>query len=267
MEHMKRVVVGYYALKHHLPDMKRQIRDIDVFVLDKGTDTPETLYGLPVESFYHPGLRDYKWTSEIATLDELYTIKISHIFWATAKETWQKHFNDILLFQHKTNAKFIPELYETLYSVWESHYGRKKVNLEQNPEDFFNNKVTRIYDHDSIHASIAYYDEPLFNRILRDGHQVAVDKTKFDALSEEDKHKLVREEVYATALERRLIPSGYKEISRFAYDWAFHKTVTSFTKGWFPLYIILNAKELRKPDVDFVQVHKDNNAKLIPLTE
>jgi hypothetical protein len=248
-----RTLVGSQAAKQHFSDF-REPKDVDYF-----SETPVD----GAEVFYHPDLEKWDW-GEVATIDELYTIKVSHSFWELKNNTWSKHMVDILFFQ-RHDAQFIPELYNILYPIWEERYGKKRANLEQSPEEFFNNRVVRIYEHDSIHASVAYNDEPMFNRILRDGHQVAVDRSKFENMSSEDKNKLVREEVYATALERVLIPSEYKEFARKGYDYALKKTITSFTKGWFPLYIVLNFDELKKADVDYVKVHKNNADKLIPL--
>ena len=250
-----KVLIGSNALKQHLPGV-REPKDND-FLSDEPALRGE-------DTFTHPRIGDYDWSGAVANLDELYTIKVSHSFWFLKNGSWNKHMFDIVRMK-ENNAVLIPELYELLYSVWEERYGKKKVSLELSPDEFFNPHVNRKYEHDSVHASVAYYDEPLFNRILRDGHAVAVDRNKFEALSLDVKYKLVREEVYATALERRLIPVDYKLHPRVAYDYAMRKTITDFTKGWFPLFIVENFHELRKPDVDFVSVHKENADKLILL--
>ena len=252
-----KVLIGSTALSRYLPDL-RTPKDVDYLSDEpkiKGEDT-----------FVHPDVAKWDWSGDVASLDELYTLKISHSFWVLKNNSWEKHLYDIVKMK-EAGAEFIPELYAILYPIWEETHGKKKISLELAPDEFFNPHVHRIYDHDSIHASVAYYDEPLFNRILRDGHQVAVDRSKFEAMSEEDKHKLVREEVYATALERRLIPSNYTMHPRSGYSYALRQTITSYTKGWFPLYILLNYGELRKPDINFVQRHKDNADKLILLEE
>lgn len=248
------LLVGSRAAKDWFPDF-REPKDIDYF-------SPRKIAG--AETFWHDSLVNYNWRySDIASPDELYTIKVSHAFW-NLHGTWNKHMYDVLFFQDAL-AEFIPELFDILYPIWEERYGKKRANLNAKPEDFFNKNVHRVYDHDSIHRSIAYYDRPLFERILRDGHEVAVDKAKFDALSYEDKLRLVREEVYATALERQLIPSNYKMSPRGAYNWAMMKTVTSFSKGWFPLFIVQNYQDLYKPDVNYLARHKENSDRLVLL--
>lgn len=259
-----KILIGSTALQHHGIQLKKSPKDVDYFTTTK--EERDVLHdpSMGVEAFYHPTLQNYQWDSEVASIDELYTIKISHQYWMLKNGTWDKHmFHAILL--KEQGAQLIPELHSLLYKIWEEVHGPKRANLEQSPEDFFNSNVSRTYEHDSIHASVAYYDEPLFNRILRDNHEVAVDKKKFDALPLEVKLQLVREEVYATALERQIIPSDYSYNRMSAYIWALKKTITSFTKGWFPLFILENFKELTRPDVNYVQVHLDNKDKLVLL--
>lgn len=266
-----KVLVGSRALKHHFPDFRRQPPGkarrtapggFEKEWIPKDTDylSDEQVDG--ADTFWHPDLTKWSW-GEIATVDELYTIKVSHAFW-DIRGSWNKHMMDVVFLQNN-GAVFIRELYDILYPIWEETHGKKQANLEASPEEFFNSRVHRIYDHDSIHESVAYYDRPLFESILRDGHQVAVDRAKFDALTEEDKHRLVREEVYATALERELIPKGYQGNPRIPYMTYLHKTVTSFSKGWFPLYIVLNFNKLYFPDVNYVDRHLNNKHKLRPF--
>jgi hypothetical protein len=76
---------------------------------------------------------------------------------------------------------------------------------------------------------------------------------------------MVREEVYATALERRVIPSDYTYSPGLAYKWSLMHTVTSLTKGWFAQFCAENIGELFLADVDYVSIHRNNSDKLILL--
>lgn len=249
-----KVLVGSQAIKHHFPDF-REPKDWDYFSNSKIAGA---------EVFYHPALENWQW-GDVATADEMYTIKVSHAFWPNR---WPKHIQDIAWMQNK-GCKRIPELHDILYAIWSAHYGKKRASLKKGTtaDEFFTSTIERVYDHDSLHDSVAYYHRPLFNEILADGESVAVDKDKFDALSYEDKIRLVREEVYATALERVMIPSQYKKPSLMAYRYALCKTITSFSKGWFPLWAVENIADLLVPDIDYVQRHHDNSNKLILLKE
>jgi hypothetical protein len=257
---MTTVLIGSKAVKHHFPD-SRDPKDVDYFCDEFQSSSINGI--VQDERFWHSDLSKWNW-GEIATPDELLTIKVSHAFWELKNKSWNKHMSDIIFLQNK-GAQFIPELYAILYPIWEEVHGKKKVNLEADPEEFFNDKIVkRVYDHDSIHESVAYYDRPLFERILRDNSDVAVDKSKWDTLSHEDKLKMVREEVYATALERKLVPSNYTSSPGAAYSWTLRKTITSLTKGWFALFVALNFKDLTKADVDYVKRHRDNAHMLRP---
>lgn len=256
-----KVLVGSKALAEYIP-INRKIHDIDYFTNEQ---VPRMIDGVRVETFFHPALaRWFSGRRSIASLNELYTIKVSHQFWELKNGSWDKHMFDIGKMKC-AGATLIPEFFDILYPIWEETHGKKRVNLEQEPEEFFNGRVKRKYEHDSLHASVAYYDEPLFNRILRDGHRVAVDKEKFFSLSHEDKLKLVREEVYVLALERYLIPFDYKESALRAYAVSLKKTITQYSKGFFALWVVEHYDELRRPDLDYVQKHKDNSHRLVEL--
>lgn len=238
----------------------RRIKDMDFLTNE---DIPKEIDGVRVEKFYHPDLENWDW-QPVANPDELYTLKVSHMFW---NNNWVKHAKDVIWFQENTDAVFLPELYDILYPIWVEHYGKKRASLRKGTkaEDFFTSNVPRKYEHDSIHASVAYYDRPLFNAILQDGEDVAVSWSKFESLSQVDKLRLVWEEVYATALERHVIPSDYTFGDLAAYRKALQSTITSFWKGKWALFAVLNLSELQKPEVDYVQVHKDNSERLVLL--
>lgn len=257
-----KILIGSLALVQNGVNIGRNPADLDYF-----TDQEFISEDKKLETFAHNDLINWFGDQDrVATLDELYTIKVSHIFWDLKNKSWEKHAHDIILME-KAGAKLDLGLYPILYSIWEERYGKKQANLNVAPEDFFKYTVKRIYDHDSIHASVAYYERPLFESILRDGSAVAVDIGKWEALSLEDKFKTVREEVYATALERQIIPSGYTASPRGAYHWALKKTITSFSKGWFPLFIVTHLAELWNPEIDYVARHKENSDRLIKLKE
>jgi len=270
-----KILVGSEAFRYWYPDF-RESKDLDYFSDVKLSGEED---GKRIESFWHPALGEnldtlLEYTSQgrhggedqiIADPEFLYTLKVSHSFWVQRNGSWNKHMSDILWMQRNTNIAFVSELYDIFYPIWEERYGKKRAKLNVDAKDFFKSTIDRKYDHDSVHASVAYYDRPLFNEILKDGEQVAVSKEKFFALSHEKKLQLVREECYATALERMVIPSDYTYNPRRAYRWALMKTITSFSKGWFPLWIVQNFSELCSPDVNYVERHKENSDRLILL--
>ena len=256
---MTYIVIGSTAARHHLGTAWREPKDLDVF-----SDAIAESNAAGIDSFWDPRFGEW-WHNEgrNATLDELYTIKISHAYWELKNGSWQKHMDDAVLLK-RHGAQLIPDLHTLLYGVWKEKHGVKRVDLDMDKAAFFDDAVPRVYDHDSVHDSVAYGDKPLYNRILKDGAEVGVSMQKLKALPFDLKVKLFREEIYATALERKVIPSNYEVSPRWAYDWALRRVITSLTKGWSATFIADNYALFRKPDVPYVDVHKSKSHLLVP---
>jgi hypothetical protein len=199
-----------------------------------------------------------------ANPDFLYTLKISHSFWEI-NGTWDKHAADIYWLQKNADVEFLPEVYDIVYPVWKELHGKKKTNLAQGKQTFFADAVVRKYDHDSLHDSVCYHDEPWYLSILKDGEEVLTDWDKFMALPYESQLQLVREEIYATALERIVIPKNYKVSPQWAYAWALRRTATSLFKGKWALWLMLHYSDVFRADMDYVARHKSRADRLILL--
>lgn len=253
---MTRIVIGSTAMQAYVPGC-RAPKDLDVFAGHQEHGA---------EVFWHQSFEDWitPGTDRIATLDELYTLKVSHSYWELRNGSWDKHINDAMALKAQ-GATLLLDLHKLLYKVWEEQHGQKKVDLSQEAEEFFSDAVKRVYDHDSIHDSVAYGDRPLYESVLKDGHSVDIDMGKIKALPFEDKVRLYREEIYATALERLVVPSDYRCSPRRAYAWALRRTITSLTKGWSARFLVENYDVFRSPDCDYVARHLEKKHKLIPL--
>lgn len=254
-------LIGSTAAKHWFPDFRTPV-DVDYH---SPNPMPLNQDAGRLDVFVDERLGQWDWSSTgVATPEELYTLKVSHAFWEIG-DSWNKHMNDVLFYQGK-EVKFNRELYDIVFPIWKELHGRKITSLKANSKDFFKDAVPRVYDHDSIHASIAYYDKPLYESILVPGEEVMVDSSKFfEGMDWDTQIKLVREEVYTTALERILIPKDYKHSPSSAYAWALRRTITSLFKGEWALWAVLNYSTLVRADVDYRQRHLDNKAKLIRL--
>ena len=192
----------------------------------------------------------------IPSLPALYTLKVSHAFWNVH---WGKTMSDIVWFQEK-GVEFLPELYEKLYAYWETRHGKKRAYLNMPNEKFFTKAVNRKYVHDDIHSVMAYYDEPMYKKLKKDMSKALISKSMFEALAPEDKDKTVREEAYVTALERFIIPSDFTSKPEMSYKRALNLLVTSMSKSWFPLYIVLNYARLKELDQDYVKRFREGES-------
>lgn len=263
---MQRLVIGSTAGQHYIPDC-RLPKDLDVFSPDKNHDDI-CQSGQRVEPLWHPLLE--RWippgTDRIATLDELYTIKVSHAYWELKNGSWNKHMWDIVALR-RAGAQIIQDFHDDLYKICEGLHGKKKLDLNKDVASFFTPTVPRVFVHDSIHETVCYFDEPLYRRVLREGSEVAIDMAKVWALSFEDQVRLYREETYVTALERKVIPAGYKISRRAAYQWALKQMITSFSKGRSAQFLVEHYDLFRVPDIDYLGLHKMNLDKLVHVEE
>lgn len=258
---MTQLVIGSTAAKHWFPDW-REPKDFDIFA-----DVPVTNTTLRVEPFWDDALNALLIHDEnrIATPDELYTIKFSHSYWELRNGSWNKHMFDLLSLKRR-GAQLIPEWHDVLYQVWERTHGRKQVDLTQEADEFFSDAVKRIYDHDSIHLSVGYTPgKPIYDECLKDGKTVQVDMAKVWAMPHERIVQMFREEIYVTALERLVIPSGYGHSPGGAYQWALRRTITSLTRGRSAKFIVEHFDEFRRPDMAYVDHHLRHADRLIPL--
>jgi hypothetical protein len=259
------LIIGSVAMNRALNLIVRQPKDFDYFGTEPVIPLGLTPTGTKIEPFW-----DESWSGTqldrdgFATLDELYTIKVSHSYWELKNGSWDKHMTDIL-FMKSRGAKLDLELHKLLYPVWVKTHGSKKMNLAQAAGNFFADAVVRIYDHDSIHDSVAFGDRPLYERILKDGETVDIDPDKlWNGMTFEEQVLLFREEIVATALERWMIPTNYRFSPGLAYKLALKKTITSLTRGRSARFIVTNFEHFMKPH-DYMAIHRSKQHKLIPL--
>lgn len=253
---MQRLIIGSTAMNQYV-DCGREAKDFDVYCPDEGQSG---------DRFWHDSFNDWiaPGTDRFATLNELYTMKVSHSYWSLPNGSWQKHMYDILTLKN-AGATLDLDLHKKLYKVWEEIHGKKIMNLDQEAKDFFSDAVKRIYEHDSIHVSVAYGERPMYERFLKPGAEVNMDMEAIKNAPFEDQLALFREEIYATALERIVIPKNYKCSPHAAYAWATKRTITSLTKGWSARFIVENYDHFINPDWNYVRRHKSRIDKLIRL--
>lgn len=252
------LIIGSTAINQLFPGEFRKPKDLDLFA------RPGDLEGSSVDDFWHESFSGTQLDRNgYATLDEIYSIKVSHAYWEIGN-TWQKHMADLNFLKSK-GAKLDMELHKLLYPVWVEKHGKKKMNLQQAAGNFFADAVVRIYDHDSIHRSVAFGEAPLYERILKDGETVDIDPDKlWNGLTFEEQIALFKEEIAATALERYMIDTNYKFSPGRAYHLALKKTVTSLTRGRSARFIVTNFEHFAKP-YDYMSIHNSKRHLLEPL--
>lgn len=253
---MKPILIGSRALKHWFPDFKREPSDTDYISED------ETL---PGDVKFCPSFKYLaeKYPEAIASPNILYTLKLSHSFWDVF---WDKTMFDLTFLREKGARVEDEELYKLLYKDCAARYGKKQVFLNKENNEFFDDGVPRIYEHDSIHEAVANYERPLYFKIKKDEASAQTFRELFDLLSREDKIKLCLEEIHVVALERFLIPSDFRANWRGAVYKSIKLLITSMTSGYFARFLSENFVDIyvKNADNSFITKFK-NSQKLIKL--
>lgn len=254
------VVVGSRAAKHWFSHY-REPQDWDFL-----WEGPNQFINGEIREEYHnidelKGNRIiYDWTLQTgqsyAAPELLYTLKLATIYFIP--NHFEKTAYDLRFFQHE-GVKYNEELFKVLYADFEAYHGKKKAKLNKPNAEFFKDAVQRQYEHDDIHRAIAYYNEPLYERLKTDKNSAYCSEKLFDKLSFDDKIKLCCEEISVIALERFLIPKDFAMNKVAAWRMAIKQLLTTMTKGWFPKFIAMNLDILWKPDDNhnFVTLFKE----------
>lgn len=243
-----KILIGSTAIAHWFKDFKRIPKDTD-YAVDYNSAIKEP----GIEYLYNPVLCKYASGSEIATPDELYTLKLSHtVGWKLKNNSWGRHVWDVQFLKSK-GAKLIRPLFDELYEFWGTIHGpNKRSNLEMSAEDFFDNALDYPVDHDALHELLIQHpyfegqNEPTYKKILKGEVDVSMDK--FNDLSEKEKTNVVIEEVMVMALERW---------SNIGYLHAFQRMIDKFIREHAKIdeaiWILENYKKLYKAPFNYVK--------------
>lgn len=259
------LIIGSSAMNRLFPDEVREPKDFDV-ISGKApkfsqTDPADMFIDARLEPFVGDGFH-----IRHATLDELYTVKVSHSFWELANGSWSKHMADILFLQDK-GAKIEEDFYKVLYQVWVDTHGSKKMDLTKEADQFFKDAVKRIWDHDALHRSCAYTPgKPVYEDFLKPGHSVDMDMAKVWAAPKETVVAMFREEIAATALERIAVPRNCKVSPGYAWTWALRRCITSLFRGKSARFMVENFRDFMMP-CNYIERHLQNQHFYLPYEE
>ena len=177
-------------------------------------------------------LLDLWYSKKISKIDLVYTLKMSHRYLRNSPhfEKTHKDIKDL----RKLGAVVPDVLKDWLVEREQETYYYKHPNLNQSKDQFFDTpNVIYVYDHDSIHESVAIDDRPAYTNFLVG--EVKTSKELFEALPLNTRLNAVLEESCVLAIERSLI--NYENPSKETVDgvWVYslQKVCTSITSGWF----------------------------------
>lgn len=246
------IIIGSHAIRYWYPSFNRVPKDLDI-ILEEGEQIQLLGTYNKIEKLTNPILLKYhKGSNKYATPNELYTLKMSHLFWNI---NWEKHMFDLQFLKGK-GVVLIKPLFDELYTYWNVVHGaNKRSDLKMKAEDFFDNAIKTKHSHDYLHTLLK--NPPTYTKVLKDGEEVEVDEDKFNRLNEEEKEDLVREECYLMAYER------YPEVNyKLAYGRMIRKFIISHAPIWEAIWIIENfvQRKLYKTNFNFIK-HLDEQVR------
>lgn len=182
------------------------------------------------------------------TPDHILSLKMSHLAWDIH---WEKTKNDIVWLKSK-GVIYDPVVYRRFKAHWEKVHGNKDfLSLRKRKEDFFNDFVKYDYDHDYLHKLVAFPNQPVYCKCLKDGEEVLIDQYKFDLLGFKDRVRMFREEISVIAAERWFLKGHASWFE--AYMLSLKKTITRLTKNWACDFIVTNLEYFTKPEFSYFQ--------------
>lgn len=228
-------IVGSHAAAHRVADWYRKPLDLDIW--SSGHLGPSK--GIDICMMPQEIIDAFESKDDYASLNDLLTIKVSHLPWPIM---WLKHANDALFLKSK-GATLNMALYELLKEYWKIEHGTKtQLSLYKTSNEFFNDSVVKLYNHDFLHTLVSYPNAPIYTTVLKEGHQVFTDVKKWEALSFDNKIKMMKEEIAVICCERWYLHDTIRNKLTFAQCWRFsvEKTITALTKGRYSEFMVEN---------------------------
>jgi hypothetical protein len=142
-------------------------------------------------------------------------------------------------------------------------YPQPNPNLMQSVEDFFDDAVTKEYNHDYLHELIAYNDEPLYKKMQKCSSSVTCDVELWYTFTHEQKLQCIAEEAYVISIERFLVKNNWDYPAKLAYLKSVNKICTTLCSGWFRSFAIDNYPEV----LGLFDIAKVKNVKEILLKD
>lgn len=270
---MKNLLIGSRALEHWGPDFKcKPDADWDIISLHKIEDANKRIEHHAFNALGSSDMQRYASEDFIEVAGQkvhivdpkgLAIIKRSHLWRDRSFDKHITHYHRYLKFWRNAFEEIDEVILEHRTKLTMAAYPQGNPNLMQSVAGFFDDAVTKKYDHDYLHELVAYYDEPLYKKMQKDSSLAWCDKDLWYTFTHEQKLKCIAEEACVIAIERFLVPSDWTTPAKLANLKAVNKICTTLCSGWFRDYAIDNYPEV----LGLFDISKINNVKQILLKE
>lgn len=244
---MKNLLIGSRALAMFSDNIKiKETTDYDVISLEpiEGTEwhKPDFLLNHEIEQY----ATDYKFSFNgkaiyVVNPFGLAIIKRSHLWRNLSFQKHITHYHKSCLADFRTRFTDLDEMLLGLRTrMTHLEFPQGNPNLNQSVGDFFDDAVTKKYNHDYLHELVAFYSRPLYTRLQHNSTSAWCDIDLWHKLTFDEKIRCVAEETYVISIERFLVPKEWDYPYRLAYTKSLDKVCTTLCSGWFREFAIDN---------------------------
>lgn len=249
-------LTGSRALNYHYPEFPiKDSTDWDIVSDESVTSSklidvaPEGLNSLEICQHYAgPEIESPIGTVQVVNPIGLMLFKRSHLHRPIEFAKHIRHYH-FLKSRHQPDEQYYLFLRNRI-KLTKDKYGDRTPKLNKTKEDFFDDYVTKKYEHDALHYATCYGDRPIYEELKTDDTKVWCSQEKWALLSHEKQVQCIREEAFVIAIERYLIPRPTYP-ARFALDASISRICTTLTSGWFRDFAIENWPEISDCDTNF----------------
>ncbi len=161
-------------------------------------------------------------------------IKRSHLWRDLSFQKHITHYHKHMQgYKRQQYNSFMEKVLQERIALTMQAFPQGHPSLKKSVDEFFDDYVTKKYNHDYLHELVAYYDKPLYTRLQHDSSSAWCERDLWDKLSIEDRTKCVAEETQVIAIERFLVPKDWNYPVKHAYLKALDKVCTTLCSGWF----------------------------------
>ena len=245
---MKNLLIGSQALSRWFPDEVKIKDSTDWDVISmypiEGTEwhNPDFLANGELERYASERVVMFNGQQlHIVNPIGLAIVKRSHLWRDLSFQKHITHYHKGGLAEFREQFKIYDEnLLHLRTAMTHAEFPQGNPNLNQSVEDFFDDAVTKKYNHDYLHELVAFYSCPLYTRMQRDSSSAWCNQDMWREFTFDEKIRCVAEEAYVIAIERFLVPNNWDYSYKRAYMKALDKVCTTLCSGWFRDFAIDN---------------------------
>lgn len=209
--------------------------------------------------------RDEGWTIHVASPATIALIERAHLY---APAGWHRRIRQYHWLASRLDQRMGTDAERAAFAALRAELlarldneSDSDFNMRVKNEEFFKDfkyPWLRVHEHDDLHRTTCYGDAPLYQKLKQDLTQTYVSPSGFEALSHDNRIRMVREECYARALERVLIPAqdlGVSWSENHGFQHALRRICTTLARGWFRDFAIDHYPEVSRYDKPFLDVY------------